>query len=432
MKQLRLLMALLLGALLLAACTGEQAGLSNVDASQTAEPSYTEDWDGRGMESERCDYAGQAGRPSTGWIHWLFSTKGASTGASLALGGTGAGTYEPGPPLEAEAWHVYTPFFELDGLTATISLSGGQPGPGGGLVVSDYCPGVEDEVEQLKVTKDAHTSFKRIHDWDVAKSVDPTSFHLYEDGTGDGTATWTIDVDYLGSEDAEWNVSGDITIENTGDLDAVVTAVEDVLAGDPIDVDCGEVVFPYALAVGATLTCTYDEDGFVEGMNVVTVTTERDEYGDDADIVWGDPTTEVDAMVDVQDVSDLFGTVDLGTVTAPDGDEFTYTKDFSWADYGSEKCDEEFYYENTVSLLDVAGAVLASADATLGVTISCDPPETDVLRVSKTAHKTVPAIRPSRGPSTSRTWARPTRRSRSSARSRSRTSRCAPRAPSTR
>jgi len=166
-----------------------------------------------------------------------------------------------------------------------------------------------------------------------------------------------------------------------------VTAVEDVLAGDPIAVDCGDVVFPYTLLVGETLTCAYDEDGFVEGMNVVTVTTERDEYGADADIVWGDPTTEIDATVDVQDVSDLFGTVDLGSVTAPNGDTFEYSEGFAWVDYGEEKCGKEYQYDNTVSLLDVAGAVLASADATLGVTISCDPPETDVLRVSKTAHR---------------------------------------------
>jgi hypothetical protein len=40
----------------------------------------------------------------------------------------------------------------------------------------------------------------------------------------------------------------------------VITAVDDVLAGDPIDVDCG-VTFPYMLPVGETLICTYSEDG---------------------------------------------------------------------------------------------------------------------------------------------------------------------------
>jgi hypothetical protein len=88
------------------------------------------------------------------WIHWVFSTKGDSTDARLVLGGTGSGTYEPGEPLNAEVWHFYTPFFELEGLEATIYLFGGDPGPGGGLVISDYCPGFEE----LTVTKTAETS----------------------------------------------------------------------------------------------------------------------------------------------------------------------------------------------------------------------------------------------------------------------------------
>ena len=113
-----------------------------VPAMVAAETPYTEDWDGtRGLDSEQCWRAGEPGRPETGWIHWIFSTKGASTGAELVLGGTGVGTYLPGNPLSANVWHFYTPYFELDGLTATIELSGGAPGPGGGLVLSDYCPG---------------------------------------------------------------------------------------------------------------------------------------------------------------------------------------------------------------------------------------------------------------------------------------------------
>jgi hypothetical protein len=101
--------------------------LVSVSAVWAQTPTYTENWDGRGTDSERCELAGQEGRPESGWIHWVFSTKGESTDAKLTLGGTGSGTYSPGEPLNAEVWHFYTPFFELEGLTATIELFGGDP-----------------------------------------------------------------------------------------------------------------------------------------------------------------------------------------------------------------------------------------------------------------------------------------------------------------
>jgi hypothetical protein len=113
-----------------------------------------------------------------------------------------------------------------------------------------------------------NTSFNRTHDWSIAKSVDKDTFYLYVDGSGNGKATWKVDVKYLGFVDADHNVSGTIKIENTGDLDAVITSVVDVLGGTTIDVDCG-VIFPYTLLEGEILYCTYDEDGKFMGNNVV-------------------------------------------------------------------------------------------------------------------------------------------------------------------
>ena len=338
---------------------------------QAAEPTYSEAWDGRGTDSERCGYVGQEGRPETGWIHWVFSTKGDSTDAKLVLGGTGSGTYAPGEPLNAEVWHFYTPFFELDGLTATINLFGGMPGPGGGLVISDYCPGA---FERLEVSKTAETTFTREHFWDIDKEVETENEHtlngypkiwLYTDGSGDEKATWTVDVSYEGYEDSAFKVSGEITIENTGQLDAVITAVDDVLAGMPIDVDCG-VAFPYTLAAGETLICTYAEyvDSKIEGFNEVTVTTERDTYFADAELIWGDPTTEINKTVTIEDDSDLFGKVELGTVTAPYGDSFTYYKEFAYEDF--DECGA-FLFENRAMIVETG----QYADAELKVNVQC-------------------------------------------------------------
>lgn len=101
--------------------------------TQSNDLTYTEIWDGRGSDSEKCELRNDNLRPATGWIHWVFNTKGDSTDAQLVLGGSGNGTYEPGHPLDAEAWHFYTPYFELDKLEATICLYGGEEGLVGDL-----------------------------------------------------------------------------------------------------------------------------------------------------------------------------------------------------------------------------------------------------------------------------------------------------------
>jgi hypothetical protein len=228
--------------------------------------------------------------------------------------------------------------------------------------------------EELAVEKTAETSFTREHIWDIAKSVDTENGYthegypkiwLYVDGRGDETVTWTVDVTYEGYNDYAWNVSGDITIENTGTVAAVITDVDDFLGGTPIEVVCG-VDFPYRLDVDETLTCTYDEDGYVEGSNEVTVTTERDDYSASAEIIWGDPDTEVNKTVNIEDISDLFGTVALGTVTAPNDATFTYTKDFAWADYGADLCGD-YVYDNTATIVETE----QSDSATLKVNVQC-------------------------------------------------------------
>jgi LPXTG-motif cell wall-anchored protein len=99
------------------------------------------EWEGHGSDSKKCEMAGEGPRDAKeGWIHWVANTKGDSTNAVLTLGGTGSGTYNPAEPLNAEVWHFFTPYYELDGLTATLTFSGAMNTPGK-LVISDYCPG---------------------------------------------------------------------------------------------------------------------------------------------------------------------------------------------------------------------------------------------------------------------------------------------------
>ena len=120
------------------------------------DPVYEYEWNGQGKDSLDGSKAGEGDRPDdgSGWIHWVFTSKGDSTAATLTLGMSGSGTYEPGNPLNAEVWHFYTPYFDVDELTATITLHGGDKGPGVGLVISDYWPGEEQRTPQLIIEKE--------------------------------------------------------------------------------------------------------------------------------------------------------------------------------------------------------------------------------------------------------------------------------------
>jgi len=311
-----------------------------------------------------------------GWWGWHFIMPGNNNFTSLSVTFQNAGTFSADPfPGGAFVAHPDNSHAYIWTPTDDTLLAGSATSDGKNTFfnLSHVCPGTTD-YEELTVTKSAHTTFTREHFWDIAKKVETEKgaehegfpkVWLFIDGSGNESATWTVDVTYQGYTDSGWNVSGDITIENTGSLDAVITAVDDVLAGAPIDVDCG-VEFPYTLPVGETLTCTYSEDGYVEGFNEVTVKTERDEYCDDAEIVWGDPTTEINKTVTVNDISDLFGEKELGTVTAPDNAQFTYEKSFEWADYGQAHCGD-YSYGNTATIVETG----QSASAMLKVNVQC-------------------------------------------------------------
>ena len=316
-----------------------------------------------------------------GWWGWHFIMPSNANFLSLSVTFADAGTFSadpfPGSVFVAapDNSHAYIWTLTDDTLVSGFATSDKDVDK---FNLSHVCPGEEQE-EHLTVSKTAVTSYKRTHSWDIAKKVETENNYMHEgypkvwlfiDGHGDETATWTVDVTYEGYEDSEHNVSGEITIENTGTLDAVITNIDDVLAGNSINVTCdGDL----SLAVGETLTCTYDEDvnSKIEGSNVVTVTTESGgSYDDTAPITWGDPTTEVNATVTIKDLSDLFGKVELGTATAPNDAQFTYTKDFTWADYGADGCGD-YRYDNTAKVIGDADEVLASDDATLKVNVQC-------------------------------------------------------------
>ena len=418
MKQYRWLVALMLGAFLLVACGGLQSAGPEGEVALASDPlDFTYDWGGQGEDSVRCDKVGEGDegqRPPTGWMHWLFNNKGGSTEATLVLmrGDVVLGTFEPQQPAgDPSNWHFYTPFFEIfetigdeevRTLQAKVILDAEGATPKL-VVLSDYCPGTLTKFGSLLVSKTVETSYEREHFWDIAKKVD-TEFGftigedetpkiwLYTDGSGDETATWTIDVTYDGFEDSLIDVEGTITIINTGTVAAFITGVDDVitLPGSDVTVvayvDCGDWSFEEdALVPGETLVCTYDArldeyvDEVEDGFNTATVSGTfdelEDEFGDpiaidafvEEPVTFGDPDVETNETVNVKDISELFGEDDLGTVTAPNGAQFTYTKDFAWEDYDLiDECGS-FPYGNTASIVETG----QEADALLKVNVQC-------------------------------------------------------------
>jgi len=157
--------------------------------------------------------------------------------------------------------------------------------------------------------KTADTTFTRTWHWDITKAVSPASWALFDGDTG--TSGYMVSVDKTGFTDSDWAVSGTITIVNDTPFDATLTGVADSLSGfGAIAVDCG-VSFPYVLAAGDELECSYASalpDGSSR-TNTATISTDPDGIvgGDavDAAVTFGEPTSEVDAEVNVTDSNGL-------------------------------------------------------------------------------------------------------------------------------
>ena len=78
---------------------------------------------------------------------------GGSTNAELHL--NNGEVYQPRHPDNANVWHFYTPYFDLEGLAATIYLNA-ERGLGKGLVISGYCS-VLKKIAEIVMVKNQWT-----------------------------------------------------------------------------------------------------------------------------------------------------------------------------------------------------------------------------------------------------------------------------------
>jgi hypothetical protein len=106
----------------------------------------------------------------------------------------------------------------------------------------------------LEVTKDASTSFKRTYSWTIDKSADQSALTLSIGQQFLVNYSVKVDATYT---DSDWAVNGNIYVYNPAPIAAMLNSVSDVVSPDiAATVDC-DVSFPYSLAAGGRLTCTY-------------------------------------------------------------------------------------------------------------------------------------------------------------------------------
>lgn len=190
----------------------------------------------------------------------------------------------------------------------------------------EFCYDYEVDVE-----KNAKTTYTRTYNWKITKEVTPETWALFKGD--DGTSNYTVSIEKTGYTDRDWAVSGTIAITNNTPFDAIITGVSDVISTTfSANVMC-YVTFPYTLLSGQTLKCTYSAD-LPDGsnrINAATVTTEKTTQNPvggaegKANVVFGDPTNEVNKEVTVED--SYKGS--LGT--ASDSYSWTYERTFAAA-----------------------------------------------------------------------------------------------------
>lgn len=107
----------------------------------------------------------------------------------------------------------------------------------------------------LSMAKTANTSLDRTYAWNINKTADKSALTLSPGQTF--PVNYSVLISKTGSIDSNWAVAGTISINNPAPMSATINEVTDSISGiGPVSINCG-VTFPYTLAAGSSLTCTY-------------------------------------------------------------------------------------------------------------------------------------------------------------------------------
>lgn len=233
----------------------------------------------------------------------------------------------------------------------------------------------------LLVSKTAKTSFDRTYSWTVSKSADQTALTLSPSQQFTVNYTVTADASFT---DSNWQVSGDIVVENPAPISAVLNNLSDILPESlAIDVDCGSVAFPYTLSADESLTCSYTASlpDATARTNTATVvlqnyaydvegmeSTETSEYSGSAsfDFISAE-THEINETAIITDTYAEESPVVLGTLT-----------------YGVDTLPASYTYSKVVGPYDAGTTVSLPNEIVLTTETTTDNPPTDDWTVTIT------------------------------------------------
>ena len=136
---------------------------------------------------------------------------------------------------------------------------------------------VDVDCYEITVSKDADESFDRKYFWEINKTGSEEEITVPVDQTA--TVDYDVTVDVTGHTDSDWAVSGTITVHNPAPIAATINSVADSISGiGAVSVDCGTATFPYSLAAGGNLVCTYSSALPDASTRTNTATATRQNY----------------------------------------------------------------------------------------------------------------------------------------------------------
>jgi hypothetical protein len=217
------------------------------------------------------------------------------------------------------------------------------------------------------VSKDAETSFTRTYEWDITKDPDGEYWMFAGDSTTQG---YDIEVTKTGYTDSDWAVAGTITVQNPNPEAAMTVSLADVVSPDiAATLDCGGSLM---VPAGGSATCDYGADlpDGSDRTNTATATLNGIDFSGSADVIFGDPTEEIDECIDVSDTNVGI----LGTVCA---DQAPAT--FSYSLWFGQHPDADVYLEcgdnthtNVASFLANDTGATGDDSWTVNANVACD------------------------------------------------------------
>jgi len=217
---------------------------------------------------------------------------------------------------------------------------------------------------EVQVRKSAATSFVRTHDWSIQKTAEHTGLTLsagqvFPEG-------YRVTVERVGHADSDFQVEGLVEVYNPAPFDATLLGVEDLFEGASIPLACG-VSFPYTLASGTSLSCSYQVPvaDASPRTNEAVVTTSGIVGGGSVTV----PVSFDEALIEHRDECVTVNddrTGELGTVCV-DGAPgvFAYTLGIVYSGCG------EYVFDNTATFAGLDTGTTASATASLAVSVPC-------------------------------------------------------------